>query len=123
MENITIGLITLAGTVITAGGTIVVALISNGNHREQKRSNGDTQNSLEEIKVELKKNTKATVASSRAFISQVYSEHKDKKEITEQTWRNVLDLYAAYKDTTVNGHVPNSWCDALVEEMKTWSKI
>lgn len=116
-------ILTLAGTVITTAGTVAVAIITTKNRSEQKAGNTSVMESLEGIKLDLAKNTKATVATTRGLISQVYTAHKDKKEISEKTWRNVCDLYEAYKGITIDGHTPNSWCDTIVEEMKGWKKV
>lgn len=130
-------LVTLAGTAITTVGTIVVAVITTRNRQETKtaQDNADQARAeldhkmdhiklgLQEIQTELKSNTACSVATARGLISQVYTANKDRQEITEKTWRNVCDLYQAYKSVKLDGHTPNSWCDAIVEEMKTWKKI
>lgn len=133
MEALT-GLLTLAGTVITTAGTIAVAIITTRTRNERKAQDYETKRMagaiedrmverLDKIEQELKANSKVTTANARGMVSQVYTQYKTKKALPEKTWQNVMDLYGAYKSEIIDGHVPNSWCDALVEEMKTWDKI
>lgn len=125
--------VTIAGTLITTAGTVLVALITTKTRREQKHIQRETEDNAEdnkqeilgaidELKTGLQNNSRVTVANARALISQVYTANKDKREITEKAWRNVLELHEAYKSVTIDGHTPNSWCDQIVEEMKTWEK-
>lgn len=129
----TMSLFTVIGTAITTAGTIIVALITTKTRRDQKTIQRETENGTEESKqailaalkrVEngLANNSRVTVANARAMISQIYTEHKDDKKISEKTWQNVLELHEAYKSVKIDGHTPNSWCDAIVDEMKTWDK-
>ena len=129
----TMSLFTVIGTAITTAGTIIVALITTKTRRDQKTIQRETESGTEESKqailaalkrVEngLANNSRVTVANARAMISQIYTEHKDDKKISEKTWQNVLELHEAYKSVKIDGHTPNSWCDAIVDEMKTWDK-
>lgn len=129
----TMSLFTVIGTAITTAGTIIVALITTKTRRDQKTIQKETESGTEESKQEilaalkrvengLANNSRVTVANARAMISQIYTEHKDDKKISEKTWQNVLELHEAYKSVKIDGHTPNSWCDAIVDEMKTWDK-
>lgn len=125
--------ITIIGTLITTAGTVLVALISTKTRRDQKNIQRETEDSAEGNKKEilgaikrletgLENNSRATIANTRSLISQIYSENKDEKKFSEKTWRNVLELHEAYKRVQIDGHTPNSWCDSIVEEMRTWEK-
>lgn len=123
--EIFIAILTLAGVIVTTTGSIIVALIGN-----RKRAKEDAERNRTEIleaigglKSDIAANSRATVATTRGLISQVYTENKNDKKLPEKTWRNVMDLYEAYKGITIDGHTPNSWCDELVNEMKTWKKV
>lgn len=123
--EIFIAILTLAGVIVTTTGSIIVALIGN-----RKRAKEDAERNRTEIleaigglKSDIAANSRATVATTRGLISQVYTENKNDKKLAEKTWRNVMDLYEAYKGITIDGHTPNSWCDELVNEMKTWKKV
>lgn len=126
-------LLTLLGTIITTAGTIAVAIITTRSRQEAQAAKKDAERErgnmeekfmaeFEDVKKELRSNTACSVATARGLISQVYSTNKWNKEISEKTWRNVCDLHEAYKSVTIDGHTPNSWCDAIVEEMSTWTK-
>lgn len=129
-----IGIIGLAGTVVTTAGTVAVAYLTNRNRQEQQHRNKENMqavdkiesnilNSIDELRTELRQNNQVTVATARSSINQIYEINKAKKEISPQDWRSVVEIYEAYKKTTVDGHIPNSWCDEIVDEMRTWKKI
>lgn len=99
----------IISTAITATATVIVAYLTHSNKKTQAEAN-DTANRL-------------SVSQARATIAHIYDDHKQTREIDEQVWASVEDLYTAYKSTTVDGHVPNSWCDSIVKEMRTWKKI
>ncbi|MBQ1308128.1 MAG: hypothetical protein IIY54_10690 [Ruminococcus sp.] len=126
--------ITIIGTLITTAGTVAVAFITSKTHRAQKNIQRETEDNAEdnkreilgaidEIKAGLENNSRVTVANARAMISQVYTANKDRKAISEKTWRNVLELHDAYKSVKIDGHAPNSWCDQIVDEMRNWEKL
>lgn len=126
--------ITIIGTLITTAGTVAVAFITSRTHRAQKniqrevKDNADDNKSeilgaIDEIKAGLENNSRVTVANARAMISQVYTTNKERKAISEKTWRNVLELHDAYKSVQIDGHTPNSWCDQIVDEMSSWKKV
>ena len=129
-------MITLTGVGLTAAGGVIVAIInvkakaleiSTENNKKTleaiKEVKKEVMGGIDELKKELAANNRATVATTRDLVSNAYWQFKDKKEIPEQMMHNIMDLYEAYKGVTVDGHVPNSWCDALIEEMKTWKII
>lgn len=126
--------ITIIGTLITTAGTVLVALISTKTRRDQKNIQRETEDTAEDNKKEilgaidelkdgLEGNSRVTVAATRAIIGRIYSDHKNIKEIDERTLAQVMELHDAYKKVVIDGHTPNSWCDQLVEEMKTWKKV
>lgn len=126
--------ITIIGTLITTAGTVLVALITSKTRRDQKNIQREAEDNAEDNKKEilgaidelqagLDNNSRVTVANARAVIGRIYAEHKDQKRISAQTWSNIMELHDAYKSVKVDGHTPNSWCDQLVEEMKTWEKL
>ena len=126
--------VTLLGTIVTTAGTVLVALITTKTRRDQKKIQQEAEDNADDNKKEilgaidelrggLESNSRVTVANARALISQVYTANKDKKEISEKAWRNVCELHEAYKSVKIDGHTPNSWCDQIVDEMKTWKKL
>lgn len=126
--------ITIIGTLITTAGTVLVALITSKTRRDQKNIQREAEDNAEDNKKEilgaidelrtgLENNSRVTVANARAVIGRIYAEHKDKKRISAQTWSQIMELHDAYKGVKIDGHTPNSWCDQLVEEMKTWEKL
>ena len=126
--------ITIIGTLITTAGTVLVALITSKTRRDQKNIQRETEDTAEDNKKEilgaidelqagLDNNSRVTVANARAVIGRIYAEHKAAKRISAQTWSQIMELHDAYKGVKIDGHTPNSWCDQLVEEMKTWEKL
>jgi hypothetical protein len=126
--------ITIIGTLITTAGTVLVALITTKTRRDQKTIQREAEDAAEDNKKEilgaidelqsgLENNSRVTVANARAVIGRIYAEHKDAKRISAQTWSQIMELHDAYKSVKIDGHTPNSWCDQLVEEMKTWEKL
>lgn len=126
--------ITIVGTLISTAGTVLVALITTKTRRDQKSIQRQTEDAAEDNKKEilgaiselrsgLESNSRVTVANARAVVGRIYAEYKDKKQISAQTWSQVMELHDAYKGVKIDGHTPNSWCDQLTEEMKTWKKL
>lgn len=126
--------ITIIGTLITTAGTVLVALITSKTRRDQKNIQREAEDNAEDNKKEilgaidelqsgLNNNSRVTVANARAVIGRIYADHKDQKRISAQTWSQIMELHDAYKGVKIDGHTPNSWCDQLVEEMKTWEKV
>lgn len=112
----------LISAAISAISVIIVAKINrdNAKAREEKEK---TDKLLKEIRDGQNSGNRVSVASARALIAQIYDQNKSKRIIDQGLWESVSDLYDAYKATTINGHVPNSWCDSLVNEMKKWKKV
>lgn len=134
METNALGWFGIIGTAITTTGTVLVAIISAKNSQRTKTIQKETTETaddnkkeilgaIEDLKDEIASNSRVTVATARSQISQVYTENKDKRQISEKTWRNVCELHEAYKSVKIDGHTPNSWCDQIVEEMSHWEKI
>ena len=126
-------LFSVIGISITTLGTVLVAFITSKSRKEQKNIQRETESgavkseqkilaAIDELKQGLENNSRVTVASARAMISQIYTDHKEDKKISEKTWQNVIELHEAYKSVKIDGHTPNSWCDAIVDEMRTWDK-
>lgn len=126
-------LFSVIGISITTLGTVLVAFITSKSRKEQKNIQRETESgavkseqkilaAIDELKKGLENNSRVTVASARAMISQIYTDHKENKKISEKTWQNVIELHDAYKSVKIDGHTPNSWCDAIVDEMRTWDK-
>ena len=126
-------LFSVIGISITTLGTVLVAFITSKSRKEQKNIQRETESgavkseqkilaAIDELKQGLENNSRVTVASARAMISQIYTDHKEDKKISEKTWQNVIELHDAYKSVKIDGHTPNSWCDAIVDEMRTWDK-
>lgn len=130
----TSGWVGIVGTAITTVGTVAVAFITARGRSAQKKiqkQNKETADknadailaAISALRAEVGNNSRVTVANARAIISQIYTENKDHKAISEKTWRNVMELHEAYKSVKVDGHTPNSWCDQIVEEMTHWEKV
>lgn len=126
--------LTIIGTLITTAGTVLVALITSKTRRDQKNIQRKVEDNAEDNKKEilgaiselrsgLESNSRVTVANARAIVGRIYADYKDKKQISTQTWSQVMELHDAYKGVKIDGHTPNSWCDQLTEEMKTWEKL
>lgn len=126
--------ITIIGTLITTAGTVLVALITSKTRRDQKNIQREVEGNAEcnkkeilgaidELRSGLESNSRVTVANARAIVGRIYADYKDKKQISTQTWSQVMELHDAYKSIKLDGHTPNSWCDQLTEEMKTWEKL
>jgi len=133
----------LAGEAILVVGVISLVWLNGSTHRGQRKAHKESERSMgdldkkmnsvlkelnransnvDELRQGLHSNSKVTVATARSMINQIYTEHKDAKEIDEKTWRNVMELHDAYKSVSIDGHTPNSWCDAMVDEMRKWAK-
>ena len=110
--------LTLAGVCITATSGVIIAIVQTTSNNQKK-----VLAAIDGVKQDLTANSRATVATTRSQISNIHEKYKKTKQIPEKTWKNVLDLYEAYKGITIDGHTPNSWCDEIVEEMRKWEKI
>lgn len=121
-EGSLVAIASMAGAVVSAISAIIVAKINHDNARSKAEAE-KTQETLQRLTREVQSGNKVTVASARSLISQIYDQNKAKHTIEQAVWESVSDLYDAYKGVKVDGHVPNSWCDSLVNEMKSWKKI
>ena len=126
--------LTIIGTLITTAGTVLVALITSKTRRDQKNIQRKAEDNAEcnkkeilgaidELRSGLESNSRVTIANARAIVGRIYADHNDKKQISTQTWSQIMELHDAYKGVKIDGHTPNSWCDQLTEEMKTWEKV
>ena len=126
--------LTIIGTLITTAGTVLVALITTKTRHDQKKIQRKAEDNAEcnkkeilgaisELRSGLESNSRVTVANARAIVGRIYTDYKDKKQISTQTWSQIMELHDAYKGVKIDGHTPNSWCDQLTEEMKTWEKL
>lgn len=85
------------------------------------KQNRDTIKTLIE---RLEANDTVTVAIVRQNIRRMYYELLPHKVISVVDLRALTEMYNAYKAVTLpDGHHPNSWCDALYNEMITWEKV
>lgn len=72
----------------------------------------------------LTANDITTVAVARQHIRQMYYSLRGDKQISDTDYRAITELYTAYKGVTLpDGTHPNSWCDALYEEMSSWKRV
>lgn len=79
---------------------------------------------INELKAKLSANDVATVAVVRQNIRRMYYDLLPHKMISVVDLRALTEMYNAYKAVTLpDGHHPNSWCDALYNEMNTWEKV
>lgn len=81
-------------------------------------------NVLGEVKAQLTINDTVTVTSVRQQIRRLYHERHKEKTISLVDYSALVEMYNAYKSVTLpDGHHPNSWCDALYEEMCGWERV
>lgn len=79
---------------------------------------------IAEMKERLAANDVATVSVVRNNLRDIYYKIRPYGMISDTDYRAVTELYNAYKSVTLpDGHHPNSWCDALYEEMQTWKRV
>lgn len=79
---------------------------------------------IAEIKDRLATNDVATVSVVRNNLRDIYYKIRPYGMISDTDYRAVTELYNAYKSVTLpDGHHPNSWCDALYQEMQTWKRV
>lgn len=81
-------------------------------------------NTLVEVRQQLLVNDAVTVTSVRQQIRRLYYERRNEKTISLTDYRALVEMYTAYKSVVLpDGHHPNSWCDALYEEMSKWERV
>lgn len=72
----------------------------------------------------LAANDVATVSVVRNSLRDIYYKIRPYGMISDTDYRAITELYNAYKAVTLpDGHHPNSWCDALYQEMQTWERV
>lgn len=92
--------------------------------RENKALIESNTKAIQELKNKLSANDIATVAVVRQNIRKLYYDLQPYQMITLTDYRALNEMYNAYKGVTLpNGHHPNSWCDALYEEMSSWKRV
>lgn len=92
--------------------------------RENKALIESNTKAIQELKDKLLANDVATVAVVRQNIRKLYYDLQPYQMITITDYRALNEMYNAYKGVTLpNGHHPNSWCDALYEEMSSWKRV
>lgn len=134
------GLIAVA-VVSALASVLTVALQMRGaaqNKKESDKHTEQTEETTEDIKTLIKKNLDAlkrveagidannrvTVATARAALKSAYDRLAPENKITVTEKAMVEEMYAAYKAVTYpDGHHPNSWCDAIVEDIRTWEVV
>lgn len=89
-------------------------------YEEAHKANG----TLDEVKQQLSVNDAVTVTSVRQQIRRLYYERRNEKTISLTDYRALVEMYTSYKSVVLpDGHHPNSWCDALYEEMNKWERV
>lgn len=84
----------------------------------------DNKKLMEDLRDNQNCNDVATVAVVRESIRRMYYELLPYKIISIVDFRSLTEMYRAYKGVTLpDGHHPNSWCDALYNEMNSWDKV
>lgn len=109
-------------TIVSSLSAVIVAYIVNVMAKKQGDNHDETMEALKQLRSECAATRRIAVTNARSNIALVYEKYKNVKEIDNMLMQDVQDLYDAYKSTTVEGHTPNSWCDEVVAEMKTWKK-
>lgn len=83
-----------------------------------------TTRALEGVKDELQSNNRVTVATARTALKSVYDRLSPKRRLTVTEKSMIEEIYASYKSVTYSdGHHPNSWADAIVNDMRTWEVV
>lgn len=92
--------------------------------RENKALIEANTKTIQELKDKLSANDVATVAVVRQNIRKLYYKLQPYQMISITDYRALNEMYNAYKGVTLpDGHHPNSWCDALYEEMSSWKRV
>lgn len=92
--------------------------------RENKALIEANTRTIQELKDKLSANDVATVAVVRQNIRKLYYGLQPYQMISITDYRALNEMYNAYKGVTLpDGHHPNSWCDALYEEMSSWKRV
>lgn len=92
--------------------------------KENHRLINENMKLTAELTARLATNDVATVSVVRNNLRDIYYKIRPYGMISDTDYRAVTELYNAYKSVTLpDGHHPNSWCDALYEEMQTWKRV
>lgn len=92
--------------------------------KENHRLINENMKLTAELTARLAANDVATVSVVRNNLRDIYYKIRPYGMISDTDYRAVTELYNAYKSVTLpDGHHPNSWCDALYEEMQTWKRV
>lgn len=92
--------------------------------KENKRLINENMKLTAELTARLAANDAATVSVVRNNLRDIYYKIRPYGMISDTDYRAVTELYNAYKSVTLpDGHHPNSWCDALYQEMQTWKRV
>lgn len=92
--------------------------------KENKRLINENMKLTTELTARLAANDVATVSVVRNNLRDIYYKIRPYGMISDTDYRAITELYTAYKSVTLpDGHHPNSWCDALYEEMKGWKRV
>lgn len=92
--------------------------------KENHRLINENMKLTAELTARLAANDAATVSVVRNNLRDIYYKIRPYGMISDTDYRAVTELYNAYKSVTLpDGHHPNSWCDALYQEMQTWKRV
>jgi len=108
------------GTVIAFSGKIKTWLLKDLKISVEKgwKHIDDNTKSLEQIKEENKKQTKALQSVLRGRIVAVYQEYKKEKILPLTTYEAVVDYYDQYHNLGGNGAISR-----IIDEIESWEKI
>ena len=121
-EGSLVAISSMFGAAVSAVSAIIVAKINHDRKRAQAEAE-KTNKLLRELTNNVKSGNRVSVATARSVIAQIYDSNKENKSIDGGIFESVLDLYDGYKSIEIDGHVPNSWCDSMVVEMRRWKKV
>lgn len=84
----------------------------------------DNTETLAHLDENLTANNKVTVATARAALKSIYDRLVPNKVLTITEKSMIEEMYSAYKAVTYpDGHHPNSWADAIVQDMRSWKVV
>lgn len=92
--------------------------------KENHRLIKENSTLIRDLTERLAANDVVTVSVARNAMRDLYYKIRPYKMISNTDYRALNEMYNAYKGVTLpNGHHPNSWCDALYEEMSSWERV
>lgn len=116
-------------TVIATVGSVIVAMITVGlpmlhqNKKTRKSEIDEVLDAVKKIRDDMAANNQLTVSNARAQLEAIYRKYESSQSMPESSWKAVCELHESYKMITLpNGKHPNSWADALYNEMGKWKK-